>query len=106
MPWMLSLAATFVSFFADAVKGIAGRLLVALGFGIVTATGINAAITYAMGSATNFVGTGNPYFQATISAIGLPWFISTIISAVSTRAALKGLTSDGLSFWVMRRQIG
>lgn len=103
---MAALAATIVSFFADAVKGIAGRLLVALGFGIVTATGINAALTFALGSSTNFVGTGNPHFQATISAIGIPWFISTIISAVSTRAALKGLTSDGLSFWVMRKQIG
>lgn len=104
--WATAFAATLVSFFADAVKGIVGRLLVALGFGIVTATGINAAITYAMGSATNFGGTGNVYFQQTISAIGLPWFISTLVSAISTRAALKGLTSDGLSFWIMRKQVG
>lgn len=106
LPWISSLAVTFIAFLSEAAKGIVGRVLVALGFGLVTMVGINTAIDAVMKDALDFSGAGNSQFYAALDAMSVPWFISTLISAVSTRMTLRGLTSEGLSFWIMRKRIG
>ena len=98
----VAVAVAVVAFLADAMKGLVGRVLVALGIGAITATGFNAVIGAALTQAQNAfsaVGTFGPALQA----VGVLWFISTLLSAVSTRLALRGLTSDSVSFWVLRR---
>lgn len=104
VPAVGALAVTIVAVLADAAKGIVGRVLVALGFGVVTAVGLNAALNSVLFNALDF-NAGNVQFAATIQAVGIPWFISTIVSAVTTRITLSGLTSDGLSFWIMRKRL-
>lgn len=97
-------AITVIPFLIDATKGWIGRILVALGIGIVTATGINALLQNALQYA-KFSSLGNAQLQAVVNAVGIPWLMSTLVSAISTRLFIQGLSSDGLSFWVMRRQI-
>jgi hypothetical protein len=99
---MYALATVILGFLADALKGIVGRVLVALGLGVVTATGFNALFASALQLMTF---QGSPIFISTIEAVGVPWFISTMLSAVTTRMMVRGLKSDSFSFWRMRRSI-
>jgi hypothetical protein len=103
MPWLVAIGTTLLGMFADSLKGLVGRVLVSLGIGAVTATGINALMNYALSFAQ--FGGGSAQFQAAIQSIGIPWFISTLLSAVTTRMTIRGLTSDSFSFWRMRKQI-
>ena len=99
-----ALAVTLIAFLAEACKGLVGRVLVALGIGAVTAVGVQAALSSVVAMMT-FSGVPSQMLSA-LNAVGLPWFLSALVSAVSTRMVLKGLTSTGVSFWVMRRSIG
>jgi len=105
MPWAAMMATTLIAFLAEAIKGLVGRVLVALGIGVVVATGVSALLSQALGL-MSFGSAGGAQFQAALSAIGIPWFLGTIVSAITTRVTLRGLSSDGLSFWIMRRQLG
>src|SRR4051794_13028550 len=98
-----AVATIVVAFLADACKGLVGRVLVALGIGAITAVGINAMLTGVSGLMSF---SGAPaQFLAALQAMGVQWFMSTILSAITTRATLQGLTSDAVSFWVLRRGI-
>ena len=103
MPWLVAIGTTLLGLLADSIKGLVGRVLVSLGFGVVTATGINALMNYAL-SFAQFSG-GSAQFQAAIVSMGVPWFISTLLSAVTTRLTIRGLQSDSFSFWRMRKQL-
>lgn len=98
-------AVTVVPVVLDAMKGIIGRILITLGIGTVTAVGVNALLQTALQYA-QFGSMGNSQLQAVVNAVGIPWLMSTLVSAVSTRLVVQGLMSDAVSFWVMRRQIG
>ncbi len=104
IPWMESLAVTLIGFLAQAVVGLVGKVLVGLAIGSVTVTGFNALFSSVLAQA-NIAATGNAQFEAALSALGIPWFVSTMVSAVTTKLALKGLQSDSLSFWRMRKGI-
>lgn len=104
MPWAVAIGTVLVGILADAIKGLVGRVLVALGIGVVTATGLTALMNTALSFAS--FGGGSAQFQAAIQAMGIPWFISTLLSAVTTKLTLKGLSSDSVSFWRMRKSIG
>lgn len=102
----VAIATTVIAFLADAMKGLVGRALIALGIGAVTTIGFNVLINAALSAANQQIGnTGYTTFHTTFNAIGLPWFIGMLFSAISTRMVLKGLTSDALSFWVLRRGV-
>lgn len=101
-PWMESLAIVLIGFLADAVVGLLGKVLVGLGIGVVTTTGFNALLSGALGYMT-FQGLGNAQFDAAITSVGIPWFVSTLVSAVTTKLALSGLKSDAVSAWRVRK---
>ena len=86
---------------AEAMKGLVGRVLIALGIGFVTATGFHALLAGVISSA-NLTGVPAQTY-AVFSTCGIPWLISTMVAAITTRLTLRGLTSDALSFFVMRR---
>ena len=96
------IATIVIEFLAEACKGLVGRVLVALGLGVVTAVGVNAAVSVALGYMNL---SGLPaMFVAAFHSSRLDWFMSTVVSAITTRAALSGLADGGgLSFWVLRR---
>lgn len=100
--WYTTLATTLIAFLADAVKGLVGRVLVALGIGSLTVVGASSVINLAL----SYMGAGQ--FGAlgpAIEAVGVPWFMGAIISGVTTRLAVRGLMSDNITFWLMRRSL-
>ena len=101
-PWLESLAVTLIAFLSQAVVGLLGKVLVGLGIGAVTVTGFNALFSSVLAQA-NIAATGNVQFEAALSAVGIPWFVSTMVSAVTTKLALKGLKSDALTSWRMSK---
>jgi hypothetical protein len=101
-PWLESLAVTLVAFLSQAVVGLVGKVLVGLAIGSVTVTGFNALFSSVLAQA-NIAATGNAQFEAALSAVGIPWFVSTMLSAVTTKLALKGLKSDSLTSWRMSK---
>lgn len=99
-----SVGVAVVAYLAEAAKGIVGRVLIALGVGVVTSTGLTAVMNslLAMGSVSTI---GNAQVASAMSGVGMTWFLSTIYAALTARMTLKGLTSDSVSFWVMRRRL-
>ena len=97
-----ALAAVLTVVFSNSLKGIVARVLLALGLGVVTVTGLNALLQAGIAQA-NISAVGDTQFQAAITAMGIPWFISTLLSAFTTRLTLRGLSSDAFSFFVLRR---
>jgi len=104
LPWMETLAVTLIAFLADAVVGLVGKVLVGLGIGAVTVAGFNALFSSVLAQA-NTAMTGDTQFEAALTSLGIPWFISTMVSAVTTKLTLKGLQSDSVTFWRMRKGI-
>ncbi len=99
-PWLESLAVTLVAFLAQAIVGLVGKVLVGLAIGAVTVTGFNALFSSVLAQAS-LSATGNSQVDAALTALGIPWFVSTLVSAVTTKLALKGLASDSLTSWRM-----
>jgi len=97
-----ALATTIITFLATSMKGLVGRVLIALGIGAVTAIGMNALISGALSQVMSQLNTNSQIFAA-MQAMGVTWFISTILSAITTRVALSALSSDAVSFWILRR---
>lgn len=102
---MIEAAAVYlVTFLANACVGIVGRVLVALGIGTVTATGFNALVSgVVLGVQSQLSGSGQVYNLMT--DLGIIWLISTLLSAVTTKMLVQGLTSDSATFWVKRKQL-
>jgi len=99
-----SIAVAVVAYLAEAAKGIVGRVLIALGVGIVTSTGLTAVLNQVLSLMTDpMVGQG--MFGSVFSGVGMSWFLSTIYSALVARMTLRGLTSDSVSFWVLRKSL-
>lgn len=102
LAWATPFIATAVAWLADAAVGIVGRVLISVGIGAITATGINALLNAALG----YVLTSDAQVLIAIQAVGIDWLISTLFSALTTRAAMAGLSSDAVTFWAMRGRIG
>ncbi len=101
-----TLAANIIIWLAAAAKGIVGRVLIGLGIGAITVTGVTLAINQALDLAMSAMTGAGGGVAAFLSDVGVTWFIATLFSAVTTRMTLKGLTSaGGLSFWALRRTI-
>ena len=100
----VAIATVVLAFLANAMKGLVGSVLIALGLGVVTATGFHALFAAVLSVSSSMLGAP-PLVVQVVNAVGLPWLFSTLLAAVTTRAGLRGLTSDGLAFWVLRRGI-
>lgn len=99
-----SIAVAVVAYLAQAATTIVGRVLVALGVGVVTSTGLTAVLNsvFALGATSTI---GNAAVVTAMNGVGMTWFLSTIYSALVARMTLRGLTSDSVSFWVMRKRL-
>lgn len=97
-----SIGVAVVAYLAEAAKSIVGRVLIALGIGVVTTTGLTAVLNsvIAMGTTAAF---GDPMLANAFSGIGMSWFISILYSALVARMTLRGLTGNSVSFWVLRK---
>ena len=84
---------------------LAGRVLIALGIGIATVTGVSSSLDWAV----SYLNTGwdalPPQAYQILSALRIGTDIGIIVGAYSAKFALNGISSDSFSFWVMRGRI-
>lgn len=99
-----ALASALIWLAAQCMGGLISRALVALGIGTVTAIGFNALLNGAVSAMTAQFNL-NAELMALVQATGLIWFAGTIMSAISTRLIIRGLTSDSMTFWTKRMQL-
>lgn len=80
------------------VGSMAGRVLVALGIGVVTYTGINAGLNFAKSQALSAL--QNTEWVAVLSYMKVGVAINIVFSAILARAVIQGLQGDTVKRWV------
>lgn len=84
------------------VGTLAGRVLIGLGIGVITYTGMNTTMEFLKtGALGAFSGMG-PEVVNLISFLKVGVCISIITSAIATRVLINGLTGDTFKRWVLK----
>jgi len=84
------------------VGTLAGRVLVALGIGVVTYTGMNTALTWLKTQAITSFSLLPPEVMGIVGMMKVGVCISIVTSAITARLVLSGLTSDTVKKWVIK----
>jgi len=79
---------------------LAGRVMLSLGFGLVTYSGITTALTYATDHVWSSFAALPTGLQGILGLLQVDTSISIITSAVMVRLTLQGLTSGAFKRWV------
>ncbi|MFT4248017.1 MAG: DUF2523 domain-containing protein [Pseudomonas sp.] len=82
------------------VGSMAGRVLVALGIGVVTYTGISTAMTFAKTTALSAL--ANTEWVAVLGYMKVGVAINIVFSAMLARQVINGLQSDTVKRWVIK----
>jgi hypothetical protein len=85
------LAAAFVAYLAANLVPLAIRLLVGVGLGAATYTGVNAAIEYAKGQVIDLVAGAGTVVVQWVAFFYLDRVITLVFSALVVRWVLRGL---------------
>lgn len=96
-------ATTFIALFSQYAGSIVGRVLVSLGIGTLTVFGLESVLSSVTQSLLASLGGVGGTFGQVIDACGLPWLVSSLASALTTKFALKGITSGALTSWFLKR---
>lgn len=99
---MPAIVAMLLGGFINIVGTMAGRVLVALGIGIVTYTGMNALVGQLSNSIVLAFSALPSGVLDIVYALKLGQAIGIIMSATSARLVLNGVTSDGFKRFVLR----
>lgn len=83
-------------------SSLVGRVLVALGIGAVTYTGISSALSYAKSQALAALGDAPAQLVQLLGFLGVGEFISIITSALLARLILNGLNSGAIKRFVLQ----
>jgi len=81
---------------------VAGRVLIALGIGVVTYTGLGATTDWLTSQALSNLQALPADLLAIIAYLKVGSFINIIASAIAVRFVLQGLTGDALKQWVLK----
>jgi len=84
------------------VGSMAGRVLVALGIGVATYTGLNASLEWLKGQAVASFQSLPPEVLGMLGVMKVGQCISIITSAIVARAVINGVQSDTFKRWVIR----
>lgn len=82
------------------VGTLAGRVLIALGIGVVTFTGVNASLTWLKGQAVSSIASLPPEVVGMLGTMKVGVAISIVTSAITARLILNGLSGDTFKRWV------
>jgi len=94
------LLASLLGGLINVAGSIAGRVLIALGISAVTYTGLTSSLGWLQAQAVaNFQGLPSEML-AVAGLLQVGNFISLIISAITVRLTLQGLTGDSFRKWV------
>jgi len=81
---------------------IAGQVLLRLGIGVVTYTGMNATLGWLKGQAVSALHGLGPDIVNLLSYMKVGVAISIVTSAIVARAVLSGVTSDTVKRWAIK----
>lgn len=84
------------------VSTIVGRVLIALGIGTATYTGISTLLDYLLASSINAFTSLPPEAVALLGVLKIGEFISIVSSAVAARLLLSGLQSGSFKRFVKK----
>lgn len=88
--------------FLQIVGTLVGRVMVALGVGVVTYTGINASLDALKTQAVSAFAGLPPELLGLLALLKVGQCISIIMSATAARLLLNGLTGDTMKKWVIK----
>jgi hypothetical protein len=88
-----------ISALAPLFEYAAGRLLVLLGFTLVTYTGLDTALTFLTGQAQTSIGGVTGYGAALLNVLMVPQTVSLVIATITAKLAMTAL-SGTISKWV------
>lgn len=95
-----------MGYLVQAAGTIAGRVMISLGIGLVTFTGISSSLDWAVGYISASFGSLPSITLDVLGMLGVQRNIAIFLGAVSAKLVLNGLNSGALSFWVMRGKLG
>lgn len=81
---------------------LAGRVLIGLGIGVVTYTGINASLTFLKAQAVSAFQQLPPEVFGMLGTLRVGQSISIVTSAILARAVINGVQSDTFKRWVLK----
>lgn len=81
---------------------IVGRVLVALGFGVVSYTGVNSSLTWLREQAFTAISWLPPEVIGMLSTMRVGQCISIVTSAIVARSIINGVQSDTVKKWVIK----
>jgi len=82
------------------VGTLAGRVLIALGIGVATFTGVNASLTWLKDQAVSSIASLPPEVMGMLGTMKVGVAISIVTSAITARLILNGLSGDTFKRWV------
>lgn len=97
MPWIIAI---LLQGLIGICGTIAGRVLVALGIGVVTYTGTSATLGWLKSQA--IASLQSTEWVALLSHMKVGVAISIVFSAIVARALITGMTSDTVKRWVLK----
>lgn len=86
----------------QAASSIVGRVLIALGIGYVSYTGINALLTLIKSQVVSYLVGAPGTVVAIMGLLKIDIAVSIIFSALAARLVLQGLTSDKVTRMVIK----
>lgn len=81
---------------------LAGQVLLRLGIGVATYTGMNASLGYLKAQAVSALQGMGPEIVGLMSHMKVGVAISIVASAIVARAVVTGVTNDKVKRWVMK----
>lgn len=92
------IAALWTGFLAILTSAV-GQVVVALGMGVVTYTGVSASMTFFKNLAVTHLTSLPPAVIGMLGVMKIGVCISMVISAIAMRLALNGMKSDTIRRW-------
>ena len=97
MPWIIAI---LLQGLLHLVGSMAGRVLVALGIGVITYTGVNATLDFAKAQAVSALASSQWVQLLSYMKVGVA--INIVFSAIVARALISGVQSDTVKRWVLK----
>jgi len=94
------LLASLLGGLINVAGSIAGRVMIGLGISAVTYTGLTTTIDWLLGQAVANFNALPPAVLAVAGLLQVGPFISMILSAMTVRMTIQGLTGDSFRKWV------
>lgn len=94
--------AAIVGGFLEVCSSLVGRVLVALGIGLVTYTGMDAGLDFFRQKMIDALGSAGPAVVGMAGVLQLDVVLSILIAAVTLKLLLAGASSSTMKRWMVK----